>query len=90
MYTIRYFEEKLKELKFSGLIRSGIHLCTGQEVAAVGANFVLDNNDYIILTHRGGGHFIAKGGDINRSMAEILNRKTGCCCKGKGGHVHLT
>jgi len=89
MYTIRYFEEKVKELKFSGLIRAGVHLCTGQEATAVGANFALNNNDYIILTHRGDGHFIAKGGDINRLMAEILNRGTGYC-KGKGGHVHLT
>ena len=41
-----------------------------------------------ICTHRGNGHCIAKGADINRMMAELYGRETGYC-KGKGGSMHI-
>jgi pyruvate dehydrogenase E1 component alpha subunit len=38
--------------------------------------------------HRSHGHPIAKGGDVNKAMAELLGKRTGLC-KGKGGSMHL-
>ena len=48
----------------------------------------LTDKDYIESTHRGHGHTVAKGADLNRMMAEIYGKKTGCC-KGKGGSMHI-
>lgn len=88
MELIRAFEEKVEKLFQQGEIYGTIHLCVGQEATAVGACAVLEESDKIISTHRGHGHCIAKGTDINRMMAELLGRATGCC-KGKGGSMHI-
>jgi pyruvate dehydrogenase E1 component alpha subunit len=48
----------------------------------------LGRTDRIISTHRGHGHCIAKGADLNRMMAELYGRQTGYC-KGKGGSMHI-
>jgi len=48
----------------------------------------LGTGDRIISTHRGHGHCIAKGADLNRMMAELYGRQTGYC-KGKGGSMHI-
>lgn len=88
MYLVRYFEEKVEQLFMQGKIYGTMHLCIGQEATAVGACAVLEDRDMIISTHRGHGHSIAKGMDINRMMAELLGRVTGYC-KGKGGSMHI-
>lgn len=88
MLKIRYFEEKLKEvhrLKIPGMV----HLYIGEEAVAVGVCANLTNQDHITSTHRGHGHVIAKGADLNGMMAELYGRKTGLC-KGKGGSMHIT
>jgi TPP-dependent pyruvate/acetoin dehydrogenase alpha subunit len=54
----------------------------------VGVCANLNKNDYITSTHRGHGHCIAKGADINAVMAEMFAKKTGCC-KGMGGSMHI-
>ncbi len=69
MYEIRYFEEKAEELYIRGLVHGTMHLSVGQEGSAVGAVFALEPDDYILSTHRGHGHCIAKGAVMNLMMA---------------------
>jgi len=88
MLDIRYFEEKVFELYGQNLVPGTIHLYTGQEAIAVGVCTNLRDDDYITSTHRGHGHCIAKGAQLDRVMAEILGKKTGYC-KGKGGSMHI-
>ena len=88
MLEIRFFEEKVFELYAQNLVPGTIHLYLGEEAVAVGVCTALNKDDYITSTHRGHGHCIAKGADLNRTMAEILGKKTGYC-KGKGGSMHI-
>ncbi len=88
MYTIRRFEEKVMELFSLGLIRGSTHVYIGEEAIAVGACGALNTDDYIVSTHRGHGHCIAKGGKLKPMMAELLGKETGYC-KGKGGSMHI-
>ena len=88
MIKIRRFEEKLNNLFAMGHIRGTIHLYVGQEAVAVGICSVLEKHDCITSTHRGHGHFIAKGGDVKRIMAEIWGLEEGYCM-GRGGTQHM-
>jgi len=88
MLTIRFFEEKVFELYGQNLVPGTIHLYAGEEAVAVGVCASLRRDDYITSTHRGHGHCIAKGAKLDKTMAEILGRKTGYC-KGKGGSMHI-
>ncbi len=88
MLRIRRVEEKLTEWCNSGLIKAPVHLSIGQEAVAVGVMAALKPQDKIVSTHRCHGHYLAKGGDLKKMMAEILGKATGCC-KGKGGTMHL-
>jgi pyruvate dehydrogenase E1 component alpha subunit len=88
MLTIRFFEEKVFELYGQNLVPGTIHLYAGEEAVAVGVCANLRRDDYITSTHRGHGHCIAKGAQLDKTMAEILGRKTGYC-KGKGGSMHI-
>ncbi|OFW07739.1 MAG: hypothetical protein A3I01_15600 [Betaproteobacteria bacterium RIFCSPLOWO2_02_FULL_65_24] len=88
MLTIRRFEERVA-LEFKrGTIPGVVHSYIGQEAVAVGVCGNLRNDDRIVSNHRGHGHCIAKGADLNRMMAEIYGRKNGYC-KGKGGSMHI-
>lgn len=88
MWDIRFFEEKVDEYFAKGLIYGTTHLCIGQEATAVGTCAVLQDQDKITSTHRGHGHSIAKGAEVNKMMAELFGRTTGYC-KGKGGSMHI-
>jgi len=88
MLEIRHFEEKVYDLYGQNLVPGTIHLYAGQEAVAVGVCANLRRDDYITSTHRGHGHSIAKGAQLNRVMAEILGKKTGYC-RGKGGSMHI-
>lgn len=88
MLTIRMFEESISEAFARGLIPGFIHLCIGQEATAAGTGANLRADDYIISTHRGHGHCIAKGADVRLMAAEIFGRATGYC-KGRGGSMHV-
>ena len=89
MLLIRRFEERVAELFAKGKLPGFVHLYIGQEAVAVGACDVLRRDDFITSTHRGHGHVIAKGGDVNKMMAELYGKVTGYC-KGKGGSMHIT
>ena len=65
-----------------------IHLYDGQEAVAVGVCSQLSDEDVIFSNHRCHGHYLAKGGDLNKMIAELHNKETGCC-KGHGGSMHL-
>jgi len=88
MYTIRRFEENVNNLFLAGEIPGFVHLYIGEEAIATGMMANLSPKDYITSTHRGHGHTIAKGADLNRMMAEIFGKSTGYC-KGKGGSMHI-
>lgn len=88
MEDIRHFEASVKELFADGNIPGFVHLYAGEEAIATGVCAHLSEDDSITSTHRGHGHCIAKGCDLNGMMAEILGRKTGLG-KGKGGSMHI-
>ena len=88
MKAIRTFEEKVHSESQKGEIPGSTHLYAGQESVAVGVCMNLTEQDHIISTHRGHGHAIAKGCDIEPMMAEIFGKVTGTC-KGKGGSMHI-
>ncbi|EIL6232563.1 hypothetical protein LL560_003343 [Salmonella enterica] len=88
MKLIREFEEMLHEENATGNIPGFIHLYSGEEAIAVGVRDELKITDYIGSTHRGHGHCIAKGCDVNAMMAEIFGKADGLC-HGKGGSMHI-
>lgn len=88
MLTIRCFEERVVIEAQAGSFPGYIHSYIGEEAIAVGVCAHLTNADRIVSNHRGHGHCIAKGADMNRMMAEIYGKKTGYC-KGKGGSMHI-
>lgn len=88
MVEIRDFELKVDELFKKNMIWGTCHLYVGEEATAVGACAALNYDDYITSTHRGHGHCIAKGADLNKMMAELLGKETGYC-KGRGGSMHI-
>jgi len=88
MLKIRRFEERVGDLVLKGEIKTPCHLYIGEEAVAVGVSSVLSKKDFVFGNHRSHGHFIAKGGDIKKLMAEIFCKGTGCS-KGKGGSMHI-
>ncbi|MFP6772591.1 MAG: thiamine pyrophosphate-dependent dehydrogenase E1 component subunit alpha [Alphaproteobacteria bacterium] len=88
MQTIRRFEERASDDYRGGAIYGVVHCYIGEEAVAVGVCSALKETDQIISNHRGHGHCIAKGADLNRMMAELYGRVDGYC-KGKGGSMHI-
>mgnify|MGYP001030300100 CR=1 FL=1 len=88
MVEIRVHEERVAELFAQGKIPGFLHLYSGEEAVATGVMANLKKEDFITSTHRGHGHYIAKGGDIKKSMAELFGKQEGAD-KGKGGSMHI-
>ena len=88
MLTIRRFEERASTDYLAGKIYGVVQCYIGEEAVAGGICSALERTDRIISTHRGHGHCIAKGADLNRMMAELYGRQSGYC-KGKGGSMHI-
>jgi TPP-dependent pyruvate/acetoin dehydrogenase alpha subunit len=88
LVLIRAFEERVLKLVADGSIRGTTHPYVGQEAVAVGACLALSADDWVVSTHRGHGHLLAKGGDPNRLMAELFGKATGYG-GGKGGTQHM-
>lgn len=89
VYTIRRFEQRAIEQYRIGNIRGYFHPYLGEEAIAVGGILALRPDDYIVSTHRGHGHAIAKGHDPKIMMAEMFGKGTGYC-KGRGGSMHIS
>ncbi len=88
MLLIRRMEERLRADAAAGKLPGAVHLYIGQEAIATGVCARLRETDLITSTHRGHGHFLAKGGDPKAMMAEIWAKRTGIC-KGMGGSMHV-
>jgi len=88
MCKIRHFERTADQLYALGKVHGTMHLSAGQEAVAVGLGRALRQDDYFLNHHRGHGHFIAKGADIGRMMAEFLGKDAGYC-RGRGGSMHI-
>lgn len=91
MLKSRWWEEGIKEEFLAGRdkLYGAFHIYVGEEAVACGAIGALNDDDYIASTHRGHGHLIAKGGDLNKMSAEMYFRETGYN-RGFGGSMHLT
>ena len=88
MVRIREFEEVSAKLFLDGRLIGFLHLYSGEEAVAAGVCACLRGDDCITSTHRGHGHCIAKGADVNRMMAELFGKADGYS-KGKGGSMHI-
>ncbi len=88
MQVIRKAEEQLAKDVRQGRTPGQVHLSDGQEAIAVGVCAHLDDKDQITSTHRGHGHFLAKGGDLKAMFAEIYGKREGIC-GGMGGSMHV-
>ena len=88
MLKIRLTEETIAKKYSEWEMRCPTHLSIGQEAVAAGVCGCLTNNDFVLSTHRCHAHYIANGGDLNRMIAEIYGKSTGCSA-GKGGSMHL-
>jgi len=84
MLMIRYFEEAVERLFLEGRIGGTAHTCIGQEAVAVGVAAAMGPGDVMTSTHRGHGHFLARGADPGRLMAELFGRAGGYS-RGRGG-----
>ena len=88
MLRVRLFEERVRELFANGRIPGFLHTSVGQEAVAVGVCAALRPDDYVLSTHRGHGHLVAKGGSLRGLMAELYGKASGIC-HGKGGTMHI-
>lgn len=84
MLLIRHFEEAIEKLFLEGRVMGTAHTCIGQEALCVGVAFALQQQDAMTTTHRGHGHFLARGADPARAMAELFGKAIGYS-KGRGG-----
>jgi pyruvate dehydrogenase E1 component alpha subunit len=88
MMLLRKFDERVGDLFRKAKLPGFVHLYIGEEAIATGVCAALRPDDYITSTHRGHGHYIAKGGDPKACMAELYGKSSGCC-HGKGGSLHV-
>jgi acetoin:2,6-dichlorophenolindophenol oxidoreductase subunit alpha len=88
MLAIRLFEDTCVAAHKAGEMPGYIHSSAGQEAVPVGVCSVLRTDDRITSTHRGHGHGLAKGSDLDGMMAELYGKEAGLC-GGKGGSMHV-
>ncbi|NLF02969.1 MAG: thiamine pyrophosphate-dependent dehydrogenase E1 component subunit alpha, partial [Anaerolineales bacterium] len=88
MLIIRRCEEQLVRSYQAGLILGGCHTYIGEEAVATGVCAHLRQDDFVVSTHRGHGHALAKGLHPRELLAELYGRATGCS-GGRGGSMHL-
>lgn len=88
LYRIRRVEEEIVRIYPTDKIKSPVHLSIGQEAVSVGVCEALLPSDIVFGTYRGHAMYLAKGGDLNKMMAELYG-KIGGCARGKGGSMHL-
>ncbi len=88
MSLIRIAEEKIAELYLKNKIMSFVHFYIGQEAVAVGVGDSLKKADKMLGNHRSHGHFLAKGGNLDAMLCELLGKEPGLA-RGKGGSMHM-
>tara|TARA_B100000886_G_scaffold331881_1_gene283956 strand:+ start:7316 stop:8290 length:975 start_codon:yes stop_codon:yes gene_type:complete len=85
---IRSIEEAIVALAKDNKLRGPIHSYVGEEAIATGVLSHAKPIDSVTSTHRGHGHYIAKGGNISKLIDELHGKETGCN-GGKGGSMHV-
>jgi pyruvate dehydrogenase E1 component alpha subunit len=85
---IRAVEETIAKEYSNGEMRCPVHLSIGQELVSAVVGLNLQKQDTAVSSHRAHAHYLAKGGNLYRMIAEIYGKVTGCC-KGRGGSMHL-
>lgn len=88
MVLIRITEESFVEPILDGKIKCPVHLYSGEEAVAVGFSAYLNTEDVIFGNHRSHGHYLSKGGNLEKMVAEIYCKKDGCA-GGRGGSMHI-
>lgn len=88
MLRTRRVEEAIEAQYHEDHMKTPIHLYIGQEAIAAGVCAHLRDDDPIFTTYRSHGQYLSKGGDLNRLMAELHCKETGCS-KGRGGSMHV-
>ncbi|MFC2145033.1 thiamine pyrophosphate-dependent dehydrogenase E1 component subunit alpha [Actinomycetota bacterium] len=88
MKLSRRFEEKVVELVNENEIFSTTHEYIGEEAVAAGICTALNDDDYMMSTHRGHGHMVCKGGELKYMFSELMGKENGYN-KGKGGSMHI-
>ena len=89
LFTIRYFEERIKKIAKEKTVPGYLHTCIGSEAICVGVMAALEKDDWISSTYRTHGHAIAKDCNLNEITSEIYGRSSGIC-KGRGGSMHIS
>jgi pyruvate dehydrogenase E1 component alpha subunit len=89
MLRIRMIEEAIADLYPDQEMRCPVHLSIGQEAPAVGVCSALGTDDWVLSNHRSHAHYLARGGSLERMLAELYGKATGCT-GGLGGSMHLT
>ena len=89
LFTIRYFEERIKKIAKEKSVPGYLHTCIGSEAICVGVMAALEKDDWISSTYRNHGHAIAKDCNLNEITSEIYGRSSGIC-KGRGGSMHIS
>lgn len=88
MLRIRRVEEAIARHYPERQMRTPVHLCIGQEATPVGVSQCLRVDDKVLSGHRSHGQYLAKGGSLQRMLAELYGRESGCS-RGLGGSQHL-
>lgn len=88
MSRIRMVEQSIADAYADQEMRCPVHLSIGQEAPSAAFSLVTEPGDLAVSTHRGHAHYLAKGGDLKRMVAEIYGKATGCS-GGIGGSMHL-
>lgn len=88
MLLVRLTEEKISDEYKFGKMRCPVHLSIGQEAPAAGICQNLTKSDIVVSAHRSHAHYLSKGGNLKKMIAELYGKKTGCA-EGKGGSMHL-
>ena len=87
-YFIRSVEECIAQNYSKSMMRCPTHLSIGQELVPSILSLFNDNNDLAVSTHRAHGHYLGKGGSLQRLFDELHGLNTGCSA-GNGGSMHL-
>ncbi|MGB0911011.1 MAG: dehydrogenase E1 component subunit alpha/beta [Nitrospirales bacterium] len=85
---IRSVEQRLLELFKEGRLFGTVHTCIGQEWTGVAVAEALKSEDLIFSNHRCHGHYLAKTGDVEGLIGEIMGKQNGMC-GGRGGSQHI-
>ena len=88
LYLIRFVEESISKNYSKGQMRCPVHLSIGQEACATGLIYNLNRSDKLFSNHRCHSHYLAKGGNLRKMLAEIYGKHNGCV-GGVGGSMHL-